>query len=772
MKIGLKLTLSFFIIAFVSILIIGVISYNTGKNSLERESFNKLTAVREMKAGQIEDYFDQLGQEITAFAGDPTFINAMKEFKSGFNNVDKDLGITDTGMVPITKSLTSYFQREYLSRLNPNLDIKAKVYDEMSERKNCRILQDLYIVHNPNPVGAKIELDFSYDKSSYSASHKVYHPVIRDYLKKFGYYDVFLVDNENGNIVYTCFKEVDFATSLLDGPFKATNIAKAFMAANASTQKGAITLVDFDPYHPSYNAPASFIASPIYEGDKKIGVLIFQIPIDRINDIMTNKKAWSSVGLGSTGETYLVGEDYTLRNQSRFLIEDSTNYFKMIEEIGLPQANIDKIKNFHSSIGLQIVKTEGTIAALSGKTEGKIFPDYRGVPVLSSYKPLHIPGMNWVIMSEIDEAEAFEYVHSLRNIIIYVFLGLVVLISFVSMYISGKITKPLNTLTNDAVELAKGNFDVEISIRRKDEIGVLALSFRKMQVSIKRLVEELREINHNLENKVLERTQEIHRQKEMVEEKNKEIVDSINYALRLQQAILPPMEKVQEKLPESFILFKPKDIVSGDFYWMDARKDTLLIAAVDCTGHGVPGAMVSVVGANGLNRCVKEFNLTKPSEIMDRLTDIIIETFEGNEHDGEVKDGMDMAMCAIDRKNKKIEYCGANNPLWILRKGGTEVEEIKADKQPIGKFEFRKPFTNHSIALQKGDLVYIFTDGYADQFGGPKGKKFKYKTLQTLILQMADKPMDEQREILDTCFEEWRGVLDQVDDVCVIGFRM
>jgi serine phosphatase RsbU (regulator of sigma subunit) len=139
---------------------------------------------------------------------------------------------------------------------------------------------------------------------------------------------------------------------------------------------------------------------------------------------------------------------------------------------------------------------------------------------------------------------------------------------------------------------------------------------------------------------------------------------------------------------------------------------------------------------------------------------------------GEVKDGMDMAMVAVDLRSRKIEYCGANNPLWILRKGAADIEEIKADKQPIGKFEFRKPFTNHSIELKKGDLVYIFTDGFADQFGGPKGKKFKYKTLQNLLLNMADKPLDEQCSTLDLCFEEWRGVLEQVDDVCVIGIRL
>ncbi len=255
----------------------------------------------------------------------------------------------------------------------------------------------------------------------------------------------------------------------------------------------------------------------------------------------------------------------------------------------------------------------------------------------------------------------------------------------------------------------------------------------------------------------------------MVEEKNKEIVDSINYALRLQRAILPPIGKVKEFLPDSFILFKPKDIVSGDFYWMHHTGGKTLIAAVDCTGHGVPGAMVSVVGANGLNRCVKEFSLKKTNSIMDKLTDLIIETFETSDH--EVKDGMDMALCSIDLKARKLEYSGANNPLWIVRKGATEIEEIKADKQPIGKHDYRKHFTDHHVTLHHGDCIYIFTDGYADQFGGPKGKKFKSSALKKLLVSINDKHMDEQMKILNDNIENWRGDIEQVDDVCVIGVR-
>lgn len=263
---------------------------------------------------------------------------------------------------------------------------------------------------------------------------------------------------------------------------------------------------------------------------------------------------------------------------------------------------------------------------------------------------------------------------------------------------------------------------------------------------------------------------EITRQKEIIEEKNKEVHDSITYAKRIQAAILPPDKLVTTQLGNSFVLFKPKDIVSGDFYWIETAGEKTLLAAVDCTGHGVPGAMVSVVGYNALNSCVKEFGLTEPAAILDKLTSLVEETFDRS--DSNVKDGMDISLICLEKKNgkKSLEFAGANNPLWLVRKG--KVEEIKGDKQPIGKFDQRKPFRNHKLELEKGDNIYLFTDGFADQFGGPKGKKFKYKQLGDLLLEIRDKDMNAQKELLHSAFENWRTGLEQVDDVCIIGLKI
>ncbi len=259
---------------------------------------------------------------------------------------------------------------------------------------------------------------------------------------------------------------------------------------------------------------------------------------------------------------------------------------------------------------------------------------------------------------------------------------------------------------------------------------------------------------------------EVDRQKETIEESHKEITDSIAYAKRIQSAILPPNSLIEKHLENAFVLYKPKDVVAGDFYWLEVKEGKTIFAAADCTGHGVPGAMVSVICNNALNRSVREFNITSPGKILDKARELVIQEFEKSEE--EVKDGMDIALCSLD--GQKLSYAGANNPLWLIRNG--EIIETKADKQPIGKFEGFKNFTTHEIDLQKGDTIYVFSDGYADQFGGEKGKKFKTKALRELLLNIQSKSMTEQKEIINQRFETWRGKFEQIDDVCFIGVRI
>jgi serine phosphatase RsbU (regulator of sigma subunit) len=261
--------------------------------------------------------------------------------------------------------------------------------------------------------------------------------------------------------------------------------------------------------------------------------------------------------------------------------------------------------------------------------------------------------------------------------------------------------------------------------------------------------------------------------KNLLIQKNKSITDSITYAKKIQEAILPSDKQITLLLQDSFILYKPKDIVSGDFYWLTQLNNKILFAAVDCTGHGVPGALMSIVGQNLINKAINELGLTKPDLILNSLNKGISHTLNQNNSITEIKDGMDIALCCWDIKEMTLEFAGAYNPLWIVRNG--EIIVVEGDKFPIGSFVDDHPqiFKNNEIPLQKGDIIYIFTDGYADQFGGPNGKKFKQKQVKKILLEIQHLPLLQQRELLDKHIEDWKGGKEeQLDDILFMGIKI
>ncbi|MBL4624778.1 MAG: SpoIIE family protein phosphatase [Flavobacteriales bacterium] len=289
-----------------------------------------------------------------------------------------------------------------------------------------------------------------------------------------------------------------------------------------------------------------------------------------------------------------------------------------------------------------------------------------------------------------------------------------------------------------------------------------------------------------LEQKVNERTKELNEQNEKLEsaklvieknrddleEKNRDITDSITYAQRIQQGMLPADDVIKDSFNDCFVLYRPKDIVSGDFYWLQEADGKTFFAAVDCTGHGVPGAMVSVLGYNALNRSIREFGRRTPASILEKLNDIVIETF--SQSNDEVRDGMDISLCCIYQEGKswKLEYAGANNPVWIYKHQSEEIEEIKADKQPIGVYDARVPFTNNKIDVESGDVIYLFSDGFADQFGGERGKKLKGRKFKEILREIGKQPMQQQHDRMNEEFDAWKANYEQVDDVCIIGIRI
>src|SRR5690554_3738399 len=255
-----------------------------------------------------------------------------------------------------------------------------------------------------------------------------------------------------------------------------------------------------------------------------------------------------------------------------------------------------------------------------------------------------------------------------------------------------------------------------------------------------------------------------------LDEKNQEIISSINCAKRIQDSMLPDEESIDNCLGEAFVIYIPKDIVAGDFYWIREQHPYVFFAVGDCTGHGVPGAMISVMCQNALNRAVLEFSLIQPNKILDKTRELFIEQF--NIHNNRFSDGMDISFCLLHKENNKLIWAGANNPLYIVKNNGSETYNLKPDKQPIGRYLKQTPFSQQEVQLEKGDRIYLYTDGFQDQFGGPQLKKIKPKAFRELILQTSSLSISAQKEALTEAFKEWKGREDQVDDVCILCVKV
>lgn len=341
--------------------------------------------------------------------------------------------------------------------------------------------------------------------------------------------------------------------------------------------------------------------------------------------------------------------------------------------------------------------------------------------------------------------------------------------------IAGDIKHQLETKNFNDSLLFVNKFNIERAAyneklaRNQNIIYLSVIGFIILIVSMSFIINTNRR-RKRLNDLLSEKNTQINEQKELVEEKNKNISDSINYAKRLQSAILPSTERIAAVFPKHFLIFQPKDVVSGDFYWFERYGDFAFMAVADCTGHGVPGAMVSVVCSNALNRSLNEYELLDPAELLNKTRELIIEHF--SKGGSELSDGMDIALFRINLKTKEMCFSGAHNALWLVPNGSAEIIELKGDKQPVGYFSAAKSFSSKVYQLQSGDRLYMTSDGYPDQFGGEQGKKLKSAVMKQLILDQVENDMTEQGTFFLNYFAEWRDGHEQIDDVCVMGIEI
>lgn len=499
MRIGSRLVLHTALLAFFSVIItssiVGWSAYYLGKKAIEKKATEQLISLRESKKEEIERYFNTIRNQIITMAEDLMIVNAMTDFKRSYKTYKQEAEPSKKGKYDIDK--VSQFLKDYLKiyqeENGPDQSVNTKKLLNFSDESSF-LLQYNYIIDNPNPVNEKLLLNTVNDGTKYSDAHKKYHPLIRSYLEKFGYYDIFLIDIDSGNVVYTVAKEVDFASNINTGVSRHSGLNTIFNEAATTTEKNTF-IADFQPYLASYNEEAAFISTPIYQDNVKIGILVFQFPVNVINSIMTFDGKWQQVGLGETGETYLVGSDYRLRSMSRFFLENPTQYIKAMKEIGLPESTITMMEEKKTTIGLQPVITEGTKTVFATQAPGfSIFPDYRDIPVLSAYTPIDVPGLNWALMSEQDVSEAFQAISRLgTSVIISTFiiaLGGLIISMIIGAKLSRNISIPIVHLNHRIRKIAQ-NMDLtkKIPVISTDEIG-------EVTVAMNYLIENFRETLH------------------------------------------------------------------------------------------------------------------------------------------------------------------------------------------------------------------------------------------------------------------------------------
>lgn len=475
----------------ISIAIIGVILFIT-ISQMEEDAHHQfkdnLVAKRALVSKEIEDYFHSIEKQIISMAFDVGTKQAVTDFTLGFN---QQVGSSSSN------ALIDYYENEYKALYDTKNEDKVNAQQLLNNLSPiARNFQNQYIADNVHPLGEKEKLDVGSQNNAYNTAHQKYHPTFRKFLSEFGFYDIFIVEPKSGHIIYSVYKELDYATSLINGPYKSSGIATAFNEA-LNLQEGEYHLTDFDSYVPSYNASASFISSPVYQNGIVIAVLIYQMPIEKINSLMIQDGHWLESGFGTSGEIYLVGEDSTLRSDSRFFVEDKQGYLDVLKAQKIDAW--EEISKRETSISLQPVTTPGAKKALMGQTGFDTFNDYRGVEVLSAYAPMDVANtLNWAILSEIDAEEAYSGVKKLSEEIIRDAIFILIIVAIIAIVaavvIANHLVRPLNELSEKVEQLSSGDADLTVVINRSKipEINRVSDGVNRFIKKIHTLVAEIK----------------------------------------------------------------------------------------------------------------------------------------------------------------------------------------------------------------------------------------------------------------------------------------
>ncbi len=512
----------------ITALLTGQIASTLGQQALTESAKSHITSIRDAKKAQIEDYFNWLINQIQVYAKAKTTIDAMRGLKEAYPkfqdeaslhtefDLTQDEILTEGPPAPLSlpiekhkMALGKYYSQDFaLEYGNYNVNESPDMLMPLNQLNgNSLALQYHYIAANPNPIGTKEEYFSAADASSYTQLHRHYHPYLHDIQMRFDFQDIFLIDADNGHVIYSVIKQLDFATSLKDGPYAKTTLGQIFEKLNQAPQ-GSNELIDFTPYLPSYDSQAAFVGTPIFEGEQRLGLLIFQISIDSINDIMTNHHVWRFDESGRTGEDYIVASEGTMRNDSRMLVEDKEGYLLVVQQAGLPEDIISNIELKDTSVGLQQVDNPGSRAAFSGVTGFDLYEDYRGEFVLSAFAPINVPGLQWAIFSNLQEQESLERLQELTIEITKGAVPIAIVILLVGgiagFFFFGRIAAPILQMEATVTKVAEGDFTARADIRTGDELETLSNAFNGLLDDRLTALAKAEKENEMLNNSIIE----------------------------------------------------------------------------------------------------------------------------------------------------------------------------------------------------------------------------------------------------------------------------
>lgn len=539
-----KLQALLLLVSLGSVVIVSGIGWYQTQATLRSKISEQLEGISNTKAEQFESYFENLNNQVGMLAADSNVVKAMVEFNGGYRILERNLIPPEWDT-----ALDAYYTQQFFPRLQNNLfpeTVNPSVYIPTGQA--ARYLQYHYIASNPNPVGEKYKLLDASDGSDYTKAHAKYQKFLAGIIQKFGYYDLFLINHKTGDIVYSYFKETDFATTQLQGFYSQSALTELVQKIQANPTQGSIQVADFKPYRPSYNAPAAFIATPIYSGSNIIGILAVQIPIEKMDKAISRNNNWQGSGLQKTGEAYLIGPDLLMRSTSRFWVEDPKKYQNIVYHTGTDKRTLELMEKFKTTIGLQKIDSPAAKAALEGRQGMMVNRNYRGVEVLSSYSPLQLNGLNWAIVAEMEVGEAYRPLYTLQvNLLIAAALFLLVT-AFLAAVAARIFTSPLRRLTEKARKLVAGELDTEIELNWQDEFGELATEFKQVANKLSKIEEQLeieKKENDLLLQNILPRT---------IAERRKQREESIADSLKqvtILTAHLAGISELNKRLPPS-----------------------------------------------------------------------------------------------------------------------------------------------------------------------------------------------------------------------------